>query len=170
MKKWKYDLILGACCLAASLVVIVYSVQLKDPRATYFLARADAYLGLVIGLLALLSLLLMIRAWKSRETEAGRQTVEPIWDKLTVITAGSLLVYMAVIRYIGFIADSIVLMWMLSYLYSLKVIRNKKDIHDKAVQLKALGCSLAFSLAATFVTYFIFVKLLSTKLPQFSLF
>ena len=170
MKKWTYDLILGICVLAVSLGCIVYAVIVSDPRATYFLARADTYLGLIFGLLTLLSLLLILRAWNSRNAESGQQTVEPIWDKLTLVTVVSLFAYMLLLRSIGFIFDSLLLMWLLSFLYSVKAHRGKGEPVNRKFWLKTLGATGIFSLAATFSTYYIFVELLNTKLPKFSLF
>lgn len=170
MKKWKSDLILGVVVLALSLVGIVYSVVLQSPRSTYFLARADAYLGLILGILSLLSILLIVRALKSRSTEAGQETMEVVWDKPTLITAVSLLVYMFVISYLGFILSSIVLMWLLSYLYARRAARGSGKAEDTKGKLKTAATTLVFSLAATFCTYYIFVEVLSTKLPKFSLF
>lgn len=169
MKKWKSDLILGAVVLTLSLGGILYSVLLQSPRSTYFLARADSYLGLILGILSLLSVMLIVRALKSRSTESGQETMEAIWDKPTVVTAVSLLVYMFVIGYLGFILSSIVLMWLLSYMYARKAEHGDKT-QDKKVKLKTAAVTLAFSLAATFCTYWVFVGLLSTKLPKFSLF
>ncbi len=170
MKKWKYDFILGAAVLLVSLGSILYAIMLSDPRATYFLARADSYLGLILGILSLLGVALMARAWKSRSCESEQQIVEPIWDKLTVVTVVALLVYMLIINHVGFILDSVVLMWLLSYLYAVKVARARKGAVDKKAQIKIAVGSLLFSVVSTLCTYWVFVELLGTKLPRFGLF
>ena len=62
MKAWVQDLILGLILLAFSIISFVYAFIMQDTKASYFLARADTYILLWVGILALLSLLLIIRS------------------------------------------------------------------------------------------------------------
>ena len=87
-----------------------------------------------------------------------------------MVTVASLFVYMLLLPYIGFILASILMMWLLSLLYSLRAHRAKQNAENRKSWPKLLGCTGLFSLVSTFATYYIFVELLNTKLPKFSLF
>ena len=71
MKAWVQDLILGLILLAFSIISFVYAFIMQDTKASYFLARADTYILLWVGILALLSLLLIIRSVRKRSQEAA---------------------------------------------------------------------------------------------------
>ena len=89
MKAWVQDLILGLILLAFSIISFVYAFIMQDTKASYFLARADTYILLWVGILALLSLLLIIRSVRKRSQEAAAT----ILSKRVCVTLGIIVLY-----------------------------------------------------------------------------
>ena len=87
MKKWMYDFILGAAILLLSVTALVYSGTLESSWVTLFLARPDVYMALWLVVLALLAVLLMVRALRQRKTREGQERRTPIWTSLPAVTA-----------------------------------------------------------------------------------
>ena len=172
MKRWLRDVCLAAGILVVAIIAIVYAIRLDAPRATYLLARADMYMILILGVVCVLSLMLILRALRMKGTEAGDTVLEPLWDKLNIMTALALFVYLLVLEKLGFILSSITLLWLLSFFYTRKddIVRKGKDYKDKKVIVSALVKTLIFSVIASVVTYYVFTALLGTKLPTFNLF
>jgi hypothetical protein len=164
MKRWKRDLILSISILIFSFAAIVYSVILESPRIKIFLARPDTYMGLWLGIMALLAVLLLVRALKARKSD---ETVLPkIWDSTGVFTVVVLFIYLLLINVLGFFLDSFLMLWILVGVYS-------NSIGDKA-KGKALGLivvkSGVFSLLASYLTTKLFTDILAADLPVFTLF
>lgn len=172
MKRWLRDVCLAVVCLVVSIISIIYAILLESPRATYFIARADMYMILILLIVCLLCLLLLRRALHMKGTEAGEVQLEPLWDKLNLLTAISLFVYLIVINQLGFILSSVILLWLLSFFYTRKddIVRKGKDYKDKKVVIKTLAKTLLFSILASVLTFYVFTQLLGTKLPVFKLF
>ena len=105
-------------------------------------------------------------------TAAGNEVLEPLWDKLNVMTAIALFVYLLVLEKLGFVLSSVIFMWLLSFFYTRKddIVRKGKDYKDKKVVMSTLVKTLAFSVVASVATYYVFTALLGTKLPGFDLF
>lgn len=170
MKKWKYDLVLSISMLAIIAAALVYSYLLESPRITLFLARPDTYMALWLILLGILALMLMARALKARKTEAGQQPGAAIWGRMGIFTAVVLLVYLMVLKPLGFFLDSVLMLWLLSAMYSVRADRNKRDYKKGRVLTVMLVKTGVFSVVASYATFWIFTSVLSSKLPTFSLF
>lgn len=170
MKKWLHDFILGAAMLLLSIAALIYSFTLEGSRVALFLARPDVYMALWLGALALLSILLMARALRRRKTEEGQERRAPIWTSLPTVTAVVLFIYLLVLDKLGFILDSIVMLWVLTFLYSMNNGEAGKDWHDKKTVAKELGKSGTFAVVCCIAVYYVFTEVLSVRLPVFSLF
>lgn len=170
MKKWLYDFILGAAVLLLSIVALVYSGTLEDSWVTLFLARPGVYMALWLGALALLAVLLLARALRQRKTEEGQDRRAPIWTSLPISTATVLFVYLLVLDKLGFILDSVAMLWTLTFLYSMDSGEEGKNWRDKKTVAKGLGKSGVFAVVCGVLTYYVFTEVLSVRLPVFSLF
>ena len=170
VKKWINDCILGLAVLVLALVALVYSASLKKSWITVFLARPDVYMAIVLGILTLLALLLVIRALRERKTEAGQERRAPIWTAVPVWTAGILFVYLLLLEKLGFLLDSIWMLWALTFLYSMNSGEEGRNWHNRsAIAREAVKTGL-FSVVSSLTMYFVFTKVLSARLPSFDLF
>lgn len=167
MKKWVNNLILGSVVLILTLASLVYSAILENSWIEEFLARPGVYMALVLGVLALLALLLVIRGWQQRKTEAGQAYQPPIWTATPICTVVILFIYLLVLDKLGFILDSIAMLWSLMFLYSME---SGKDRKDKKIVIKEAVKSGLFAIAFSLAVYCVFTKILSTRLPVFRLF
>lgn len=167
MKKWQRDFALGCSLLIVAIVVLIYSYMLDSPRTTLFLARPDTYMALWLIILSILSILLMIRAWKSKKTEDGNRDCTAIWNPVGVATVCILVLYLLVLKKLGFILSSTVMLSLLFTIYSLKVKEEPKDIKQV---LRIVITNTLISVVICVLIYYLFTTVLSTKLPKFSLF
>lgn len=167
MKKWQRDFALGSSLLIVAIVVLIYSYMLDSPRTTLFLARPDTYMALWLVILGMLSVLLMIRAWKSRETEDGNRDCPVIWNPVGVATVCILVVYLLVLKKLGFILSSTVMLSLLFTIYSLRVMEKPKEIKQV---LRMVIFNTLISAVLCVLIYYLFTMVLSTKLPKFNLF
>ncbi len=164
MKRWKRDMILSVAILVSVFAATVYSILLKSPRIKIFLARPDTYMGLWLAILALLAVLLLIRAQKARKTD---ETILPkIWDNIGIFTVVVLFLYLLLIDILGFFLNSFLMLWILVDTYSLKIC-DKPTTKGKVLILIKSG---VFSLVTSYATTKLFTEVLSAKLPIFSLF
>lgn len=170
MRKWLYDFILGAAVLLLSIAAFIYSSTLEDSRITLFLARPDVYMALWLGVLTLLAVLLMARAVRRRKTGEGQERRAPIWTPLPTVTVAVLLVYLLILDKLGFVLDSIAMLWILTFLYSMNSGEAGKNWHDKKIVARELAASGAFAVVCGVVTYYVFTEILSIRLPAFGLF
>lgn len=170
MKKWLYDFILGAAVLLLSIAALVYSGTLEDSWVTLFLARPGVYMALWLGVLALLAALLMARALRRRKTAEGQEHRAPIWTSMPIATAVVLFVYLLVLDKLGFILDSIAMLWMLTFMYSMNSGEEGRNWRDKKTVAKELAASGVFAVVCGVLTYYVFTEILSVRLPAFSLF
>lgn len=169
MKKWVNDLILGSVILILALVLLVYSVVLENSWIEEFLARPGVYMALALGALALLALLLIIRAWRQRNTEAGQVYQSPLWTTVPIWTVGILLIYILLLDKLGFLFDSIWMLWALTFLYSINSKETDKNRHDRKMIFREAVKTGLFSVFSVLAVYFVFTKILSARLPMFDL-
>lgn len=164
MERWKRDVILSISILVFSFAAIVYSIILESPRVKIFLARPDTYMGLWLAFMALLAVMLLIRALKARKTDGT--ILPPIWDNVGVFTVVVLFIYLLLINVLGFFLDSFLMLWLLIGVYS-------NSIGDRA-KGKALALIIVksgvFSLLTSYFTTILFTDILAADLPVFTLF
>lgn len=170
LKKWMYDFILSIVILVVVAAALIYSYILESPRVDLFLARPDTYMALWFGILALLALVLMRRALKARKTPEGQADGAAIWCGVGVVTVVILLIYLLALEYLGFLLSSTLMLWVLSVVYTFNIGVVKKNWKDKKVFVKELIKTGVFSFATSYITFWIFTSVLTSKLPTFSLF
>ena len=169
MKKWMYDVILGVVILICAGVALLYSYTVEVSRETYFLARPDTYMALWLILLMLLAVLLVARGIRQRKTGEGQTRVRPIWTKLPLITVGVLFFYLLFLNRLGFILDSIWMLWLLIFVYTMN--SGDKSLRDGAKRILVEAAkSGIFAVASSMIIYYVFTEILSTQLPTFHLF
>lgn len=162
MEQWKQDVILSLTFIVFCVIMFIYAEILEGGKFTYELARADRYMQLWLVILAILSLMLLIRALKNRP----KDVVPPIWSKLSLFTVGTLIVYLLVMPYLGFFISTTLFLMTLITAYSLSTPHEKKTGKARFMQF---GTWFAVSLLTTTVTYYLFTQVLTVILPKFSL-
>lgn len=170
LKKWMYDFILSIAILIVVAAALVYSYVLESPRVTLFLARPDTYMAMWFIILAILALILMFRALKARKTSEGQADGIAIWCGVGVVTVIILFVYLLTLEYLGFFLGSALMLWTITMTYTFNIGVVKKDWRDKRLFVKELVKTGVFSFAASYITFWIFTSVLTSKLPTFSLF
>ena len=170
LKKWMYDFILSIVMLLVVAAALIYSYILESPRVDLFLARPDTYMALWFIILAILSVLLMGRALKARKTSEGQADGIAIWGGMGVFTTVVLFVYLLTLKYMGFFLNSALMLWVLTLVYTFNIGVVKKDWKDKKLFVKELIKTGVFSFASSYITYWLFTNILTSKLPTFTLF
>lgn len=170
MKKWQYDFLLSTGIMIFVLVALFYSYILDSPRITVFLARPDTYMAMWLIIFAFLAILLMARALKIKETEEGQKRLPSIWQSMPIITAVILFVYLLILKKIGFLIDSILMLWSLSYIYTIDSQKKENGKYRKKICLFVVIKTGVFAVICSGAIYYVFTKILSSKLPVFTLF
>lgn len=170
LKKWMYDFILSIAMLIVVAAALVYSYILESPRVDLFLARPDTYMAMWFILLAILAVILMCRALKTRKTPEGQAEGVAIWCGIGIATVVILFFYLLTLKHLGFLLGSTLMLWSITMIYTFNIGVVKKNWKDKKLFVRELIKTGAFSFAASYITYYIFTNVLTSKLPTFSLF
>ena len=158
MKQWKRDLYLSVGMFVFSIVNIIYGIGLKDRVMKYTLARADTYLILWLGCLALLSVLLFLRTMRQKPQDAAA----PVFTKTTMFTAAWLCVYVFLLRQVGFVLDTALFLFVLFGVYT--TIKEGRP-GSAGAWAKKTALWLLLAVAVTLAVYGIFTAALSAALP-----
>ena len=160
MKRWIRDVIYGIALLIISVVLWVEAnsfVQnvIKEPAA-----KPSTYAHIWSGLLAVLAVVQLVRAFVKRPDEERPRIFTP----LAIITLVSLVAYVLVIRWLGFLLTTFLLMAILliSYSYAMGKI-DKTNKNKFALQILKY---LVIAFAISFLVQYLFVDLLGAKLPK----
>ena len=153
MKAWVQDLILGLILLAFSIISFVYAFIMQDTKASYFLARADTYILLWVGILALLSLLLIIRSVRKRSQEAAAT----ILSKRVCVTLGIIVLYLLLMNYLGFMISSALFLFALLAFFTI-------EARGGTVKGKVLCKEIIIWLIITAITVFVVLYLYGSLL------
>lgn len=168
MKKWENDFMQGLVILGLTLAALIYSTSLEKSWITDFLARPDIYMVLALSILALLALLLVIRALWQRRTDAGQERAVSIWTTIPIWTASILFAYILLLDKLGFVLDSVWMLWVLTFLYSNR--KEGRNRRDRGAIVKEMVKTGLFAIVSSLAVYLVFTKILSTRLPTFDLF
>lgn len=114
MKRWVRDIIYSCVLLVFCAVMWIESNGFVQNLIKVEIAKPTAYAHLWIGLLAALAVLQLIRALKNKPDEE----LPRIFTPLAIITLGSLVVYVATVRLLGFLLDTFLLMSLLLLSYA----------------------------------------------------
>lgn len=169
MLRWKRDVIYGAVILAVCVFGIVETQGLTLKGYEYWTTRPDVYVWMWLALLAAISLIMVIRAVIKRNSPYYQEELPKIWCKEGVITLVLLVLYLLVMKTIGFIISTIIFEFVTMSMYGMKMGKvNFKA--DKKKALIRLALYAAISVIATFATHYLFTNVLSVRLPKFKLF
>lgn len=162
MAKWKRDAIYSVVILVLCAVNYVLANGIDDGHIQYALASPNGYLKLWLIILELLAAALLFRSLKNRSQEETAK----IWNHLAILTVAGSVLYILVVKKLGFLLTTFLLVSVLTIAYGTEV---KGPKQGKAMLLQN-GKFLLFSLVLTLLTQWVFQGFLSVKLPGFSLF
>lgn len=158
MKQWKRDLILGVAILAFCVISYVYSYNLTDSRAKYFLAKADTYVMIWLVLLAVLSIVLILRSIKRKSDEV----LPPILTKRILLTALIIVAYVFSMDKIGFFVSSFFFVFALLFFFTRE---EKGNFPQGKAFAKMILIWVGIAAASVTMVQYLFGNLLGIRLP-----
>ncbi len=164
MRRWVRDVIYSLVLLAFCVVGWVVADTFVQNVIKLPIAKPSAYAQLLFGILGVLALIQLIRALVKRPAEV----LTPIWNWMAIITVVSLIVYVVVIKAIGFLISTSILMAILVTAYTFG--SGKIDTANKKKMAGQVAICIATGVAITFVTYVLFRFALGAKLPKGTIF
>ncbi len=163
MKRWKRDVIYSIVILILCAVHWYLAEGLVQNVISVPIAKPSVYSELILGILAALAVAQLIRAVVKKPDEQ----LTPIWTVLAVITVATLILYVVVIKTLGFQLSTFLAMAVLVTSYSAGM--GKIDFKSKKAIRQVLTC-LLIALAISVCTELIFRVGLGAKLPKGKLF
>ena len=160
------DFILGLVMLALSLYLMLSPKIVKGMTLLYTsitVAKADTYIRLLGGLLLLLSAVLILRALGLFGLKAKKTDEKKPVDWLVIAGFATLLIYMPLMKIIGFTASSILL--TASFKFMIRFREKKADLHNWQELLKNLGVSIAYAVVLVSALELLFTRALHVRLP-----
>ena len=162
----KRDFILGIISMGIGLFVLLSDNIVKGFslfQTQIWLSKADSYLRILGGLLAFVSLIVILRSFvqtaetKKENKEKGR------FDYVVLISFSAFFLYMLLLKTIGFIPDTIWLIALISFM--LRARETHLDWHNRKALLKAILISVIYSVILVLAISFVFTTWLSVRLP-----
>lgn len=163
MAKWKRDVIYGVVLLACCAFGVVESLDMRISGSPIFITRPDVYLWIWLGILAVLTVIMIVKAVLKRDTEP----CEPIWSKDGALTVILLFLYLFSMNTLGFTLATFAFETILILMYSRRM--GKLNYTGRALVLHIL-MYVAAALIATIATKLLFTRVLSVRLPTGKLF
>lgn len=163
MQRWKRDVIYSSVLIVVCILNIIYASTIKQKLVSEPLAKPGVYVMLWLILLLVFSIIVLVKAIVKKPQEI----LPPLWDNLQVLTLGTLIVYILVIKILGTFISSFLLLSILFTTYSFrmgKIKKDKKNILFGIAKYSTLG------LIVSFITVQVFTIFLNASLPTFSLF
>ena len=169
MLRWKRDVIYGVVILAACVFGIVETQGLSLKGYEYWTTRPDVYVWMWLTLLAVISLIMILRAVIKRNAPYYQEELPKIWCKEGVVTLALLVLYLLVMKTIGFIASTLIFEFVTMAIYGGKMgkVNFKADKKKAVIRLVIYA---VISIIATFATYYLFTNVLAVRLPKSKLF
>lgn len=164
MKRWKRDVIYSIVIIILCAVHWYLADGLVQNVISVPIAKPSAYSKLILGILAALAVAQLIRAIVKKPDEQ----LTPIWTVLAVITVATLIVYVMVVKLLGFQLSTFLAMAVLVTSYSAGM--GKIDIKNKKKAIRQIIICLLIALAISGCTELIFRGGLGAKLPKGKLF
>lgn len=163
IKQWKRDLIYGAVMILFAVENMIYASTLPPGSIRIKAAQAGTYLTIVMVLLGLLGIVLVMRSLV-KEPDGD---CELVFNRTTVITIVSIALYILVLKKLGFLLSSFLLVFFLIAYYSWE--EQTEKVKGKAL-VKNFAKYAACAILTTTVCWFLFGKVLTVVLPEFTLF
>ena len=164
MSRWKRDVIYSIAILIFCAVHWVLASNLQQHVVNVELAKPSVYSHLVLGILGILAIAQLVRALVKKPDEQ----LEPIWSVLAVITIVTLLIYVAVIDFLGFQLSTFLAMAVVVTSYTAGM--HKIDWSNKKKMVRQIAVCILIALAISVSTELIFRTGLGAKLPTGTLF
>lgn len=172
MIKKTNDFILGILMTGVGMFLlfsskIVTNISMNDSGG-YF-ARADVYVKMLGAILALSSIILIIKSLGFDKNKLDKKN-EPtkfnfdITDTVCYIIL-SMVIYAVFLPLIGFKISTFVMLFYLCMLFSIKEQNKKLNKYTKQEVIKIGIRSFIYSLISVIVLYFVFTKGLNVQLP-----
>lgn len=163
MVKWKRDLILGAFLLVFSIILFFYTgATIGTNTITIKLAQPQVYVQMWLVVLGILAAILIVKSLVKKEDVV----LPAIWGRLQIFTVVAMVIYLLVMKWIGFFLSSIIFLSIVIIVYSYKANKIKSDKKQKALQI---GWYIVFSVISVAITQYLFAEVLGVLLPRFSL-
>jgi len=164
MSRWKRDVLYSVAIIVFCVVHWVIADGLTEHVISVAIAKPSAYSKLILGVLAVLAIVQLIRAFVKKPDEE----LVPIWTVLAGITMLSLLIYIAIVKFAGFLLSTFLVMGVLvtSYTFGTGAI----DTSNKKTMCRQVIVCLLTALAITVITQIIFGTFLGAKLPPGKIF
>ena len=163
IKQWKRDLIYGAVMILFAVGNMIYASTLPPGSIRIKAAQAGTYLTIVMVLLGLLGIVLVVRSLVKKPDG----DCELVFNRTTVITIVSIALYILVLKKLGFLLSSFLLVFFLIAYYSWE--EQTEEVKGKAL-VKNFAKYAACAILTTTVCWFLFGKVLTVVLPEFTLF
>lgn len=160
------DLILGIVMTAISLYLLFSSKVVKGMTLLYTditIAKAGTYIRILGGLLLILSVSLILRAIGVFGGKQEEPSGKKIADSFVIVGFVALILYIPLMKLIGFTVSSMLLMVCFTFMIRLR--EKKVDLHDKQALLKNLGVAVLYAVVLVLILEALFTRVLHVRLP-----
>jgi multidrug transporter EmrE-like cation transporter len=163
MLQWKRDVICSVGFLIFCIINYIYAGFMPKGTIKVPLAQPNSYLKLWLVALAILAIVVLVRALKNKP----KDVMVPIWSKLSIFTVVTVGVYLLLMPYLGFFISTFLFLVATITVYSLNMGKEKKTGKAFIIQMTFYT---VFSLVTAIIVEQIFRNGLDVILPKFSLF
>jgi len=163
IRQWVRDLGYGIFLILFSIGNMIYAGTLPEGSIKIKAAQAGTYLTIVMIMLLILGISLVLRSLIKKPM----QLCEPIFNSETLTTIIWMVLYLLALPKLGFFISSFLFVFGLVTYYSWK--QRKLEVKGMQLTKRILSYALC-AILTTFACYFLFAKVLTVVLPQFTLF
>lgn len=159
------DIALGFIMLGLSIYIFIGdNVILGNSifKESIIIGRAEFYLKFLATVMILISLVLIIITLKKSRIKCNNESSIPS-NNVVSLSFGALIIYVLVLKPLGFFLSSFLLTTFLSFIIRLR--ENRIDTRDKKLVLKSFLISCIFSLVSVLLIRYIFENGLNVILP-----
>lgn len=170
MVKWKKEILTASCMLVLGILLLIYSLTLPTGVVEFSTASAGTYMAVWSVLLILTSAALVYLAYHNREKNTQRD--EKAWHPMAIFTMVSLVLYIVLLDYVGFLLLTPVYVFISTAVYARQGNRFKDEEGNKKPKdkiVKQLLLYAAYALVISVAVYYLFVYGVDMVLPEFSL-
>lgn len=159
MKQWKKDVVFALVMLGFSIYSIIYSIGITDPKMQWVLAKADTYVILWTSLLAILSVILLIKSIIKRPQNVSK----PILTRRVVISAAIIVAFVFLIDKLGFMLSSALFVMGLLIYYTYE---EDSGFPKGRALAKRIVIWIIITGVTLFAVQYLFGTLLGVNLPK----
>lgn len=163
MVRWKRDVIYGIVLLLFCGALYWQTSDLPRGTSKIFASRADVYVWFWLIILAALAIILIFNALRKKNMEV----LPPIWSNIGVLSIISLIVYLLIMPFLGFLISTFVFLFVM--IVASSRVQRKLEGDRRTVGVKLIRYAI-FCIIFTVLMEQIFRKGLDVLLPSFNLF